>query len=354
MNARRVLIVDDSPTARRGLRRVLEAEESGLRVVGEAASGAQALRRVRELRPDVVTMDVFIGDEDGVALTSQIMSSVPCPIVLVTSADVKDRALAFRAMQAGALDLLPKPRGEADRKRLVRVVRALSRVPVVTRRSGDAAADRTTRPPPPEPVHVGLVAIGASTGGPPLLHDLLQAVPAPLPVPVLVVQHIIRGFAEGLAKWLEQTTGHEVLVCRTSQPLVAGKVYVAPDDAHLVLSASDVAGPSSGGPRRFQLPSIDELFESVAHRRGSDTMGVLLSGMGEDGARGLLELRLAGALTVAQDPSTCVVDSMPSAAIRMGAAGRVLRPSAIARLVQSLADVEGRGVTNRKEEAGCA
>ncbi len=348
---RRVLVVDDSPTARLALRRALEWPGSGLRVVGEAATARQTLRMLRELEPDVVTMDVYLGREDGVEITASIMKSRPRPIVIVTGISPGDPELAFRAMAVGALDVLAKPPAathasyDAERKRLARTVRSLSLVPVVTRRSTSVPAPPDVAGRAPPPLGIGptaVVVVGASTGGPPLLVDLLGSVPAPLGAPVVIVQHITEGFGEGFAAWLGDVAGHPTEYCTSRRRLTPGVVYVAADYAHLRFCGPDLIEPVAGPHRKFQRPSIDDLFESVPPQRAPFTLAVLLTGMGADGAEGLLALRQAGAFTVAQEPSTCAVEGMPASAIRLHAATEVMRPRAIAAL---LADV------NRPAEA---
>lgn len=346
----RVLIVDDSPTARLGIRQALEAH-ADLQVVGEAGAAAQALERARALRPDLITMDVCMGREDGVDITATIMREAPAPILIVTAMGPRDPGLAFRALEAGALEVLAKPRGgpagEADRRMLVRAVRAMAGMPVVTRRGrGARSSPPPVGDPSPEPStgRIERVLVGASTGGPPLLHQVFEQVPAPLPVPVVVIQHVMPGFSRGLVDWLSAVTGHPVKLCEQPTRMAPGHLYFAPDRRHLHLTDPGALAPHDAPPRRFQRPSVDELFDSAVGHRPESTLALVLTGMGDDGAAGLLALRRAGARTVAQRPSTCVADSMPSRAIEQGAAGEVLDPAGIVRL---LATLEGNGARRR-------
>jgi two-component system chemotaxis response regulator CheB len=349
----RVLLVDDSPTARRALRAVLE--QDGLcRVVGEAQDSASALRLVQSTKPDVVTMDVFLGQDDGVATAAAIMAQRPLPILIITGADAKSPDLIFRAMAAGALHVEPKPPSRRDpaferyQRRLVRLVRSLSQVPVVRRRptsqpainsSGANATALMSRRARPR-----LVLLGASTGGPPELLRILRAFPAPLAVPVVIVQHVAEGFGRGLAQWLAESSGHRACVCEHGCAVGPGTVYFPADGRHLRLRTAFALEPHDGPPRNFQRPAIDELFESAALVAGPDVVAALLTGMGEDGAAGLVALRQAGALTLAQSPETCVVGSMPSAAIGRGGVDFALAPSELAAALRALVAPDPKAV----------
>lgn len=351
----RVLVVDDSPTARLALRRAL-GEGTGIDVVGEASSGPRALDQVRALKPDLVTMDVQLGDDDGVEVARQIMTTSPTPILVVTALDPRSARLPFRIIEAGALGIAAKPpaRGhpehERETERLRRLVRSLAGVPVVTRRRrpdmprGDALPRKATPglaakvPPPADGLSV--VAIGASTGGPPVIAELLASLPMPFPLPILIVQHIEPGFVAGMADWL-CSTGHRVTCLSAPVPLEAGRVHLAGDGMHLGLLSPTMVGPVAADGAAF-CPSVDALFSSVARHAGPAAMGVLLGGMGRDGARGLLELRQAGGRTIAQEPSTCIVDGMPRAAIDAGAVDVVLTPAAIAASLTATAQSVGR------------
>lgn len=335
----RVLIVDDSAVARRVLTRILSAAE-GVEVVGEAADRATALAAAQRLSPDVVTMDVRLGADDGVALTAELMVEAPTRVLVVTGALGEDATIAFRAIEAGALDILPKPHGGAhparprEERRLVRAVRALAAVPVVRRH----APRRPRRAPRHQasPVTTGgpsrVILVGASTGGPGAVLGLLSAVPrelAPGLPPVVVVQHIVEGFGAGFAAWLAGELGRPVRVARAGALLEPGAIVVAPDDAHVVVTPELTTHIDRSPPRRYQRPSVDVLFESaVPLARQVDA--VLLTGMGSDGAAGLAALRKAGARTFAQEPAQCVVDAMPTAAIALGAARHTLPVEEIA------------------------
>ena len=323
----RVVIVDDSATARLALRRIL-SEDADITVVGEASAGEAAIAMVRALRPELVTMDVHLGVDDGVTVARAIMEAVPTPILVVTGLDPGSASLGFRVMEAGALGLAAKPpakghpQHERESARLRRLVRSLAGAPVVTRRAAGPAevllpstTNRTRQGVAPGAG--GVIAIGASTGGPQALGELLARLPAPHPCPIMIAQHIEPGFVEGFASWLGETTGHLVATVTAPVPLQAGRVYLAADHVHLGLVRGDVVGPVDGSGSLF-WPSIDALFHSVARHAGQRGIGVVLTGMGRDGAAGLAAIHDAGGATLAQDRASCVVDSMPGAAIDAG------------------------------------
>lgn len=337
--ATRALIVDDSATARFALRAALEGSAE-IEVVGEATSGAEALARIHELRPDVVTLDVFLRGESGLDVAATIMSRSPVPIVAVTAADPTDPTILFRAMQAGVLEVcakLPSPRHPdyaEQRGRLARTLRTLAKVTVVSRRHAEADVQRRrVQAPPAAPRRDraddgALVGLGASTGGPQVLRQILRGL-AGCPFPVAVVQHMVPSFLPGFAAWLADETGlRVVLVDRATHP-EPGAVYLAAPDHHLQVGARGRLVPLAGPPVRHNRPSVDVLFESLASR-GPRAAAVLLTGMGTDGVRGLAAVGAAGGLTIAQSPESCVVDGMPRTAIDRGSAKRVLEPEAIA------------------------
>ena len=348
----RVLIVDDSATARLALRHAIE-QDPQLIVVGEADNGADALALARRHRPDVITMDVIMRHENGIDAAAAIMSEAPCPIVIVTACDTSDARLAYRALQAGALDVLPKlPARQAsdygDRVReLQRLLRNVAQIPVVHRRRTGAE-----RPPPHAPGVRRLVAatpkvvvIGASTGGPVRVRELLAALPSTVPVPIALAQHIARGFGRGLAAWLADTTGKQTRYVDQRLRLMPGTVYVAPDDGDLAIDGMLFGNPqppcSAPG-----TPNVDVLFRSAAAALGPSVVAVLMTGMGSDGAAGARALHELGATTLVQEPSTCTVSAMPDAAIQAGAASAVLKPAeipvALARLLLERMSPHGR------------
>jgi two-component system chemotaxis response regulator CheB len=340
-----VLIVDDSATARLALKRAIE-QDPELYVAGEADCGAEALAMVRRYHPAVVTMDVVMRRESGIDVAAEIMAKHPCPIVIVTARDASDPKLAYQALQVGALEVVPKLPGplEVDYQSRVasftRLLRNAARIPVVTRRQREPPASvvNVARPGPrPMP---RLVVLGASTGGPALVREILAAIPPNQPVPIALAQHIARGFGAGFAEWLGEATGHRTFYVNRRVELRPGLVYVAPDDADLIVETG-LRGNVSACKSALGTPSVDALFQSAAAVIGPAVTAVLMTGMGSDGARGVQALAQAGATIIVQDPTTCTVTSMPEAALRAAPGSTVLAPPAIAEALRRLLRVEG-------------
>lgn len=333
-----VLLVEDSPTVRGFLRQALAADP-GIMVLGEASDGEAGVAAVERLRPDVVVLDIHMPRLDGVEATRRIMRARPTPILIFCGrADAPGAAQGFDALQAGALALIEKPGPGADlagiARELVERVRVIAGVRPVRRwttpsRGAPLPAALAPPPGPPRARPIEVVAIGASTGGPAAVVELLRGLPADLAAPVLLAQHITPGFTQGLVEWLGREVALRVVVAAAGEAPRPGCVHVAPDDRSLTVSAG----------RRMQVerrpegtirPSIDLLFESVARAWEGAGAGVLLTGMGDDGARGLLALHDRGGLTIAQTPDSCVVPSMPRSAIALGAVDHILPVEAIA------------------------
>jgi two-component system chemotaxis response regulator CheB len=356
----RVLIVEDSPTMLHHLRASLALDRE-LTVVGEAADGAQAVELCGVLRPDVVTMDMMLPTMSGLAATEHIMADFPTPILVVSSADRRELFSTYNALAAGAVDVLEKPRGDhTDERwpdRLCAAVRLVSRIRVITHPRARTDARRRVATPEPapasRPAEVGtgrrVVCVGASTGGPGALTKLLLTLPPGFRPPVLCVQHIAASepFAVAFSDWLAGQTGRRVSYARDGVRLeeLSGQVVLAPPDRHLLVRDGALA-LTAGPPRHSCRPSVDVLFESVADDIGAASVGCLLTGMGRDGAAGLLRLRRAGAVTFAQDEASCVVYGMPKEAATIGAAAHVLSPERIAARLSEL--VGAVGVTGHR------
>ncbi len=334
-----VLVVDDSPSVRAVLRRFLN-RPPGLKVIGEAADGRAALDAVERLRPDVLLLDLVMPELDGYGVLEQLLrSGHALPTLLLTSrANRAEVRRAFEALGAGAVELVPKPEDPEAWRQLAATLPGLLRAvveawrPVAGRRIAAAAAAPAPRSTPRGEVRreIRWLAVGASTGGPAALRDLLAALPVPPPFPVAVVQHIARGFEAGLADWLAGAVGLDVRVALDGELPAAGAVRVAPGGSHLRIDAEGRLSLDGEAPaRRGHRPSVDELFLSFARRDAPTTAAVLLTGMGSDGAEGLAALRRGGALCYAQDEASAAVFGMPRAAIEAGAAEIVLAPAAI-------------------------
>jgi two-component system, chemotaxis family, protein-glutamate methylesterase/glutaminase len=333
----KVLVVDDSAVSRRLLSSVL-AGDPDVQVVGEAGDGGQAVRMARMLEPDVITMDIHMPDMDGFETTRRIMEQSPRPIVIVSADyDAEDVARSFRALEAGALTVLPKPKYVGDVRSSERVaefvatVKLMAGVKVFRRRSRGSGNGVATPPPVPGSTRAEIVAIGASTGGPAALATLLSGLPAEFPAPILVAQHLARGFDEGLAEWLDGVSALDVRLAMAGEPLHAGTVLIAPHGAHLGVTRSGRATLSFSDPVGGHRPSATYLFRSVAHAYRGAGLGVIMTGMGEDGVAGLTDLKGAGGRVLGQDESTCVVYGMPGAAHRAGVVDRELPLGALAK-----------------------
>jgi len=338
----RVLVAEDSPTARALLAEILGSDPEIL-VVGEARDGVEAVELTQRLRPDLVTMDIQMPRLDGLAATREIMITAPTPIVIVT-AGVRPGEVegSLDMLGQGALDVLKKPRGpgspgfDHEAGRLVATVKAMARVKVVRR--WRAAAARPASPPPADPrSRARVVAIAASTGGPGALRRVISGLPPDFAAPILVVQHIAPGFVAGLARWLDGVSPLRVKLAEEGERLAHRTVYLAPDGGHLGVSAGRRATLGRSGPVDGFCPSATPLFESVARSYGPSAVGVILTGMGRDGVRGLHALRRAGGRIIAQDESTSVVFGMPGAAIDAGLADAVLPVEAIAGRLATMA-----------------
>jgi two-component system chemotaxis response regulator CheB len=333
----RVLVVDDSSSVRALLENILDTAP-GLRVVGCAANGEEALQLAQELKPDVITMDLQMPRMDGYEAIRQIMQACPTRIVVVSGGeDRKEVDASFRAIEAGALVLVRRPYGignpaHAESARaLVRTVRAMAEVKVV-RRWGDAR-----RPAPrSQAAQRRLVAIGASTGGPTVLRDILAELPPGFPLPLVIVQHLAPGFTRGLADWLAGASGYPVELAHDAQPLLGGRAYLVPEGRQVALVSGPVCRLLEAPPEHGMCPSVSHLFRAIDPELRPATAAVLLTGMGKDGAAEMKQLREHGALTIAQDRASSVVYGMPGEAVRLDAAMLVLEPSEIGKLLVRL------------------
>jgi two-component system chemotaxis response regulator CheB len=337
----RVVIVEDSPTMRAILQARFEREVD-IVVVGAAANAQEGRQMIRELDPDVVTLDVEMPGMNGLDFLEKIMQLRPTPVIVVSGSTHEGAQATARALALGAVGCYAKndPSGGLaidDNGRLAGLIRDASKVRFVTRTAAPPASPPRTSTAPRSPGMLErprLIAIGSSTGGVEALQVLLGGFPADCP-PTLVVQHISSRFAPAVARTLDQSCPPRIMVAEPDMPLRDGHVYIAPgDDRHLT-----VAGKTGilhqrlrrGDPVSGHLPSVDMLFHSVADVIGAQAVGILLTGMGSDGAEGLLALAQSGARTIAQDEATCTVFGMPRAAIALGAAGVVAPIGKIAR-----------------------
>jgi two-component system chemotaxis response regulator CheB len=342
----KVLIVEDSPVAREFLTYILTSDPA-IKVVGTANNGMEALEILGKNKPDVITMDIHMPIMDGFEATRRIMETFPVPIVIVSgSTGATEVSGTFRAIEAGALAVVRRPHGinhkefEAGSRELIQTVKLMSEVKVVKRFSRPGIK-RVAAPLPIAPQVTGTgkilaIAIGASTGGPPVLKDILSGLPQGFPVPVLIVQHIAHGFVEGFAEWLSGATHVPVSVASHGERAAPGHGYVAPDGFHLGLENGPNIVLSDHAPENHVRPSVSYLFRSVAQVFGPAAVGVLLTGMGRDGAEGLKVMKEKGAITIAQNEESSVVYGMPGEAIKLGAATYVLSPEGITAMLVDL------------------
>jgi two-component system chemotaxis response regulator CheB len=350
----RVVVIDDTPAVRELLVTILQ-NAPGIQVVGVGNDGLDAIRLTKRLRPDVVTMDVVMPRMDGLEATRHVMRDAPTRIVIVTAGLMRaEEDLTFLALSAGALTVIGRP-GASDPEtcdKVVETVRLMAEVPVVHHwgRREQKAAEPLAKLPPPAPLfeedddgaHVQMIGIAASTGGPGTLATIFGPLPADFPTPILVVQHITKGFATGLAEWLNSSTPLRVRLAGHGERPDAGEVLLAPDDYHLKVNARGILELSKEEPYRGLRPSANYLFRSLAQAYGPRAVGVVLTGMGDDGAEGLDALHRAGGLTVAQDEESCVVYGMPKEATERGVVDRVLSPPQIAMTMSQLAKQQKR------------
>ncbi|WP_050783400.1 chemotaxis-specific protein-glutamate methyltransferase CheB [Methylobacterium nodulans] len=342
------MLVEDSLVVRQLLAHIV-SRDPRLALVAAVTSGEEALREIHRVQPDVISMDIRLPGIDGLETTRRIMAERPTPIVVIADA-VEDSSLkiSMNALRAGALSVVEKPVGTGHRAyaavadEICTQLRIMSEVPVIRRRAIGAERERPAPPDlPVRPEGLGalpsLVAIAASTGGPPAFARLLGALPADFPAPILLVQHMGAAFMDGFAAWLNGVVPPTVAIAEDGARPLPGHVYVAPGDRHLELGPGGLIALSDGAPVGSQRPSATTLFRSVARHVGPRALGILLTGMGEDGAAGLLDMRLSGALTIAEHESSAVVYGMPAAAVRLKAAGSVLPLDMIApRLLRAV------------------
>lgn len=366
----RVVVIDDSATERLFMVSLI-ADAQGMQVVGTGVNGADAIILSKTLRPDIIVMDVIMPKVNGLQATAQIMHEHPTPIVLTSSSqNPSEIGLTFEAQRAGALSAVEKPvLGNPEVCEVfLRTLRLMSQVPVVRRWSKPQ-----TRVPAytgtlviedisPEIVvfskeqlrQVRIIGIGSSTGGPSALMNVLKSLPSQYPVPILIVQHVSNGFGPGLAEWMGTQLEMKVQLGKENMTPEPGCVYIAPDDHHMEMTEAGTIHLHQGIPFRGLRPSANYMFESLSKYYGKQALGIVLTGMGDDGAGGLLNLYRAGGLTIAQDRQSCVVYGMPKEAIGLGAVDVVLNPSQINYVLHQLANARDQAVDGKSDSLGGA
>ncbi|MBF0344455.1 MAG: chemotaxis-specific protein-glutamate methyltransferase CheB [Nitrospirae bacterium] len=352
-----VLIVEDSPVAAQLLCHVLSSDPD-IRVLAVAKNGKEALTILERQRPDVITMDINMPGIDGYETARQIMKTRPVPIVIVSSVyNPQEISASFKAVEAGALAILEKPPGprhpdyQKKTRELVTTVKLMSEVKVVKRYgsvvqySADIK-DTTKTVQSTTASDIKVIAIGTSTGGPVILQSILSQLPKEFQIPILIVQHISKGFTEGFVNWLSKSTRYPVRIATHGESIKPAQAYVAPDDIHMGINSSGSIMLSNESPHGTIRPSVSYLFRAVAASFRCQAIGVLLTGMGKDGAAELKLIRDSGGITIAQDKESSTVYGMPAEAARIGAATYILSPEDI---VQFLIGTAKREINSTQE-----
>ena len=341
-----VLVVDDSHICRQLICEAL-SRDPDLEVVGTCTNGQEALEAARELRPQVITMDVEMPVMDGLTAVEHIMSEVPTPILMLT-ADPRQQApeLTCRSLELGALALQIKPSIDAgvEAWNLSREVKLLSSVRVIRHIHGKrrpslpgTGAVGAPAPAPMMGMPFGVLAVASSTGGPQVLFRMLSELPADFSAPIVIVQHINAAFSESLAGWLANASKLKVRLAQDGEQLLPGNVLIAPPGQHMVIPFRGRVALRSGVERDGHMPSGTVLLESAAKAYGRRALGLILTGMGEDGAEGMLAIKQAGGLTLAQNEESCVVFGMPGAAVARKAVDHLVHGDEIAGALVRLA-----------------
>jgi two-component system chemotaxis response regulator CheB len=343
-----ILLVDDSATSLLLLRSILESDPM-LRVAATARNGLEAIEAVHRKRPDLIVMDINMPKLDGYEATQRILQIYPIPIVICSGAWKSPEAVqSFRAIEVGAVTALSKPEGPgspdyaATVAQFIRTVKAMAGVRVVRRvRPTSVGAPLAARENLSQLVQryrkqIDCVVMGASTGGPPVLKEILSGLSPSVPFPIVIVQHITTGFLEGMVTWMQAEVALPIHLPRHKQPLQPGCVYFGPDQQHIGVQDGTVLLDTLRPPEHGLRPTVANLFLSAAEHYGKRAVGILLTGMGSDGAQALHTMRLRGALTVAQDQESSLIFGMPGEAIKLGAAQLVLTPTEIVELLNGL------------------
>lgn len=347
----RVLIVEDSITQREIFRRLL-ADDPDLTVAGEARNGKEAVDRVQSFSPDVVLMDIHMPDMDGITATAEIMKVCPVPIVIASATlKKKDIDLGMKAYEAGAVSVIEKPEGavllhlKTIAPELRRELIAASKAKVKRSKTNRPTriADHAAAPREPKQFedqeskfqNISVIGVCASTGGPPVLLEILSEIPKPYPIPILLVQHISRNFEDGFVRWLSASTGQPVDIAISGQRLTPG-IWISAAGRHLAVGSTARLDLPPGSESEIHCPSGNILFRSLAKHFGPRAAGIQLTGMGDDGAEGLLALKQAGGATIIQDEPSCLIWGMPKAAQQIGAATYELNPDEIATMLTQI------------------
>lgn len=332
-----VLVVDDSAYMRKVISDMLQSD-GNIFVVDTARDGLDAIEKIKKWNPHVVTMDVEMPRLDGLSALQRIMRECPTPVIMLSSLTLEGSDTTIRALTMGAVDFIPKPSGAISldiqkvKEELIVKIKVAARAHVLS--TPGIIVSPVVKPTPPaagvSTVPTKLVVIGSSTGGPNALQQVVPRLPGNLPAAVLVVQHMPPGFTKSLAQRLNDTSQLEVVEAREGDVLNCQKVYIAPGGYHMFLHARTIIGLNQDPPVHSVRPSVDVTLESVVNFYGSQIIGVILTGMGYDGSKGMAMVKKAGGKTIAQNEETCVVYGMPRVVVEMGKADKVLPVQEIA------------------------
>ena len=343
----KVLIVEDSRVVSEYLQFILSSDPE-IEVIGNVSNGKLAIEFLTMTKPDLITMDIDMPIMNGLEATRIIMEKYPTPIIIVTgNGNANQVETSINALSAGALSVIDKPVGNGHEKegeiaeKLITMVKLMAEVRVITRKPKkiipELAAKQIVRYPSVDDFKKRkIIAIGISSGGPPVLQQIFSKITTRFPIPIVVVQHITEGFLAGLVKWLETTTSINISIASDNEMLAPGKIYFAPDNCHMLLSSFGKVKLDERKVKNGICPSVGFLFNSLVKEYGRNAAAFLLTGMGSDGAVELKLLRDAGSLTVAQDKESSLVHGMPGSAIKLDAAEFILNPSEIAEILYNV------------------
>lgn len=339
-NSIRVLVVDDSLVSRKLHQKIISGDPR-FEVVGTANNGEEALSKVMQLKPDVVSMDVNMPELNGIEATREIMNAHPVPIVIVSSLyNENEKQLAVEAAAAGAVYIMPKPRGvgnptfERDAKKYLRMLKNMSEVKVVGRRGNSYENSKNSKAHPvKESINDKkreILLIGASAGGPHAIQSILEVLPSHFPLPVLIVQHLDKSFTESFRAWLASFSRLPVTIAKDNEEIKGGHVYLAPGGKNMEVKSKDYVTLNGDSTESNHKPSVAALFRSGGKVYKEKAVAILLSGMGRDGAAEMREIKDAGVFTIAQEKQSCLVFGMPGEAVKLGAAKAIFTPKEIA------------------------
>ena len=333
----KVLVVDDSALARDMITAILSTDRD-IRVIGQAANGREAVAMAQELKPDIVTMDIEMPVMNGIEALEAIMASHAVPVLVISSKG--DARTAYSAVSKGALEIVPKSDIDPETPSLLtEKIKLLSRVRVITHiRSNHSGLKEARRPRPPQMQSTlcQIVAIASSTGGPKALSELLPVFPERFPCPVVIAQHISDGFISGMIDWLKRLTRLQIKLGEEGEPIVAGTAYVSPSERHMAIGPGKKIVMIDRKPKDVYHPSCDILLSSAASVYGASCIGVILTGMGDDGVAGMGRIKACGGTTIAQDEKSSAIFGMPKVAIEKGCIDKVLSLGKIAAEIMNL------------------